>query len=107
MVMSECVDFEMKPAIGNTRAACAEVLDKYADMEKPQFIVSAKASNLFRGLGPVVRNRAGIYSDGRDHCNFSYTLMGETTVTFQFVVSYCDYRLWFTVVWRDHCDYQF
>jgi glutamine synthetase len=33
MVLSECFTPEMKPAIGNTRAAAKEVMDKYADMD--------------------------------------------------------------------------
>jgi glutamine synthetase len=33
MVLSECFTPEMKPAIGNTRAAAKEVMDKFADMD--------------------------------------------------------------------------
>jgi glutamine synthetase len=33
MVLAECYTWDMKPAIGNTRAACAAVMEKYGSLD--------------------------------------------------------------------------
>ena len=33
LVLAECFDNKMQPAIGNTRASCAQIMKKYADVE--------------------------------------------------------------------------
>ena len=33
LVLAECVSWEMHPAIGNYRSACAEVIDRYKSLD--------------------------------------------------------------------------
>jgi glutamine synthetase len=66
MVMSECVTPDMKPAIGNSRAACAEIMNKYASSE-PWFGVEQEYTLMApTKVGEVSKIPAGFNTDGSE-----------------------------------------
>lgn len=66
IVLSECVTPDMKPAIGNSRAACVEIMDKTASLD-PWFGIEQEYTLMSKNkVGEMSRTPLGFNTDGSE-----------------------------------------
>jgi glutamine synthetase len=66
LVLAECFDHKMRPAIGNTRAECFEVMDRYASLE-PWFGIEQEYTLMAEGkVGCASKVPFGFNKDGSE-----------------------------------------
>jgi len=66
MVLAECVTPEMKPAIGNYRAACSDIMDKYSATE-PWFGIEQEYTLMTpQAIGEISNLPKGFNQDGTE-----------------------------------------